>query len=85
MGVPVVASGVAAKGVDAEVGRDILAADEPEAFAEAVLEVLDRRDVRHRLAEAARARVLSHHSWAASMRRLDGIVARCVASAPQRR
>jgi len=35
----------------------------------------------HRLAQAGRARVLSHHTWAASMHKLDGIIDRCLALA----
>jgi glycosyltransferase involved in cell wall biosynthesis len=81
MGVPVVASTTAAKGVDAEVGRDILVADTPESFAASILGVLERPDERRRLAEAARARVLSHHSWAASMQRLDSLITRCTNAA----
>jgi hypothetical protein len=31
------------------------------------------------LARAGRARMLSHHTWDQSMRRLDGIIERCLA------
>jgi sugar transferase (PEP-CTERM/EpsH1 system associated) len=78
MGVPVVASALAARGVDAEPGRELLTADSAQEFATTVLRVLQDPAERRRLAEAARARVLSHHSWPASMQRLDRIVARCV-------
>jgi hypothetical protein len=36
--------------------------------------VLDDRDLRARLATAGRERVLSHHSWPASMRRVDALI-----------
>jgi hypothetical protein len=76
MGVPVVASSVAARGVDAEPDRHILAADSPHDFAEAVLRVLGQPEERRRLADAGRERVLSNHAWPASLRRFDGIVDR---------
>jgi hypothetical protein len=33
---------------------------------------------RRRLANAGRERMLSHHAWASSMRRLDDIIQRCL-------
>jgi len=76
MGVPVVASHVAARGVDAEPGRHMLAADSPQDFATAVLKLLEQPTERRRLADAGRNRVLSNHSWAASLQRFDGIIDR---------
>jgi hypothetical protein len=40
--------------------------------------VLDNPAERDRLARAGRERVLSHHAWPSSMRRLDAIIERCV-------
>jgi hypothetical protein len=79
MGVPVIASSAAARGVDAEPGQHLLAADSPEAFAGATLSLLDAPQERQRLAEAGRARVLSNHSWRASMEKLDSLVGACLA------
>jgi glycosyltransferase involved in cell wall biosynthesis len=76
MGVPVVASSVAARGVDAEPDQHILAADSPHDFAAAVLKVLEHPAERRRLADAGRERVLSNHSWAASLQRFSGIIDR---------
>jgi sugar transferase (PEP-CTERM/EpsH1 system associated) len=74
MAVPTVASTVAAGGVDAEPGRHLLTASSPPAFADAVLRLLENPAERTRLAEAARARVLSHHSWKHSMERVDRLI-----------
>jgi sugar transferase (PEP-CTERM/EpsH1 system associated) len=79
MGVPVVCSERAARGVDAVSGDHLLTADGPRDYAEAVLRLLGDAAARARLAQAGRARVLSHHAWAASMRTLDGIIDRCLA------
>jgi hypothetical protein len=80
MGVPVVAGRIAAGGVDAEPGRHLLVADTAGEQIEAILGLVDSPDERRRLAEVGRARMLSHHSWSGSMRRLDGIVERCVSA-----
>jgi sugar transferase (PEP-CTERM/EpsH1 system associated) len=83
MGVPVVATSLAARGVDAVPGEHLLTADRPRECADAILRLLRDRAYRDSLARAARARVESHHDWAASMRKLDAIIAACVA-APHR-
>lgn len=80
-GVPVVASRIAAGGVDATTPDHMLVASTPEEFVAAITSVLDDPAQRARLARAGRERMLSHHNWLQSMRRLDGIVERCLQSA----
>lgn len=77
LGVPTVCSDLAAGGVDATPGEHILTAGNPREFAAAVLRLLEDPAERRRFSEAARARMLSHHSWEGSMRRLDRILATC--------
>ena len=84
MGVPVVTSRVAAGGVDAEAGVHLLVADSPCEQAAAIITLLDSKAERQRLALAGRQRMLTHHAWAKSMARLDGIVERCIAGFKQR-
>ncbi len=84
MGVPVVTSRVAAGGVDAEPGAHLLVADSAQQQVEAIGALLDSPAERDRLAHAGRARMLSHHAWPNSMRRLDGIVERCLKDFRQR-
>ena len=81
MGVPVVTSDLAAQGVDVVPGEHLLAAREPDAFAEAVLRLLESEEERRRFAEAGRRRVETHHSWPASMAKLDGILERLLSGA----
>jgi hypothetical protein len=81
-GVPVVTSRVAAGGVDAVGGEHFLVVSTPEEYRDAILRVLGDPAERRRLAQAGRARMLSHHAWANSMRRLDGIIERCLAQRP---
>jgi polysaccharide biosynthesis protein PslH len=76
--VPVVASGVAARGVDANPGEHLLVANTPDEYEAAIMSVLDNGNERARLAAAGRARMRSHHDWVLSMRRLDTIIERCL-------
>ena len=74
MGVPVVASRVAAAGVDAVPGEHLLVASSPDEYAAAILSLMDDTSARARFAAAGRDRMLSHHAWHRSMERLDGII-----------
>ena len=76
-GVPVVASRVAAGGVDAVANEHFLVASVPEEYAQAVLRILDHPELRQRLGTAGRDRMLSNHAWHRSMQRLDQIIDRC--------
>jgi sugar transferase (PEP-CTERM/EpsH1 system associated) len=78
MGVPVVASGVAAGGVDAEAENHFLVANTPAEYANAILRIVAAPAERARLAAAGRQRMLSHHAWPRSMERLDRIIERCL-------
>lgn len=78
MGVPVVTSPLAARGVDAAVGEHLLVGQSPEDYADKILGLMGDAAARQALAAAARARVESHHSWAGSMVRFDGLVEGCL-------
>ncbi|MFQ5774656.1 MAG: TIGR03087 family PEP-CTERM/XrtA system glycosyltransferase [Kiloniellaceae bacterium] len=79
MGVPVVASEVAARGVDAVPGEHLLAAGSADDFAAQILRLMAHPAERRRFAEAGRARAETHHDWQASMRRLDALIDDCLA------
>ena len=79
-GIPVVTSKVAARGVDAIPGEHFCVAESADEWTDAVLRILGDKTERHRLAQSARTRMLSHHSWERSMQRLDGIIERCMRS-----
>ena len=84
MGVPVISSRLASRGVDAVPDKHLLVADSVDEYVESVLRIVDSPDERRRLATDGRARVLSHHAWKASMRRLDGILERLVGESDKR-
>jgi sugar transferase (PEP-CTERM/EpsH1 system associated) len=77
-GVPVVCSEVAAGGVDCVAGEHLLAASTAEEHADAILRILEDPGERRRFAEAGRARMLSHHTWAGAMKRFGAIVDRAM-------
>lgn len=61
--VPVVATSIAAEGLEVHPGEDICIADTPTAFAEACLELLGDAGARARIAQAAWALVSENYSW----------------------
>ena len=74
MGVPVVASKAASKGVDAIAGEHLIASDQPREVANEILRLMYDKKARDRLGLAGRQRVISNHSWLASMKKLDRII-----------
>ncbi|OGB33415.1 MAG: glycosyl transferase family 1 [Burkholderiales bacterium RIFCSPLOWO2_12_FULL_61_40] len=84
MGVPVVTSTLAAGGVDAEPMVHFAVADTPQAYAQAILDIVERPAERARLAAAGRGRMLSHHTWRRSMVRMEEIIDRGIRSFSQR-
>jgi glycosyltransferase involved in cell wall biosynthesis len=64
-GIPVVSTTIGAEGIDVTHGEHLLIADEPVAFAEAVVRVLRDRALGDRLAEAGRRHALTRYDWRA--------------------
>jgi glycosyltransferase involved in cell wall biosynthesis len=63
LGTPVVSTSVGVEGLALEPGTDLLVADDPEAFASAVVRSLRNRDIRRCLADAGRERVRAAYGW----------------------
>ena len=74
LGVPVVATGAAARGLEARADEHFLVEDDPGRFAQAVIGLLRDREGRSRLAARARAFVEAHHSWATVLARIEEVV-----------
>ena len=68
---PVVASAACSGGIDAEVGRDFLAADTPADYLRAIDELLGCPERGAAVGEAGRARVLVRYSWDANLSAID--------------
>ncbi|MCP5382001.1 MAG: TIGR03087 family PEP-CTERM/XrtA system glycosyltransferase [Kordiimonadaceae bacterium] len=67
MGLPVVSSHLAARGVDAVVGEHILAATKPEDYAKEIMSLFADPERQRKFSENGRARILSHHTWQRGM------------------
>ena len=84
MGVPVVATPLAAAGTETLAGEHLLTARDARDFSAAVMRLLDDPQERQRLARAGRQRVLTHHDWSAAMHRLDALIDECLAMRSER-
>ena len=73
MGLPVVTTPQAAKGIQAIPGEHILVAGTPDHFAKQVIEVLADPQLRFGFSSAGRKQVNSAHDWSRSMEVLDNI------------
>ena len=62
-GLPVVSTTVGAEGMEAHNGDNLLIADDPDAFAHAVISVFQDRNTARRLADGGRATVEQHYDW----------------------
>lgn len=67
LGLPVVSSPLALEGLAAQPGRDLLVAERPAAYAEAIERLFRERSLAHALAKAGRAYVERHHSWSGQL------------------
>ncbi len=72
MGRPVVVTGDALEGIDAEPGTDVLMAETPEDLAAACLQTATEQGVA--LGRAARARIVHHFSWPEKLRGFDALL-----------
>jgi sugar transferase (PEP-CTERM/EpsH1 system associated) len=75
MGIPVVATPLAAKGIQAIPERHLLVAEHPEKFAEKVVDLLTKDSLRTRIAAAARQHLQHSHNWPSSLSILDDLLA----------
>jgi len=74
MGLPVVATGVAQRGLEAKPGTHLHVEDEPVAFAARVVRLLNSPPERTAMGLQGRAFVEAHHAWDASCSRLEGLL-----------
>ncbi|MHB1131370.1 MAG: glycosyltransferase [Chloroflexota bacterium] len=72
-GIPVVSTSVGIEGIDATNGEHLLVADDPVAFARAVVRLLTRPAEAARLAQAARALVEARYDWRVALKGLDRV------------
>ena len=73
-GLPVVATAVAAEGMNLRPGEDLLVSDDPKGFADAIVRLYDDEVLWHTLAANGRANIEQHFSRAAAARTLAGLL-----------
>ncbi|MGE0418864.1 MAG: TIGR03087 family PEP-CTERM/XrtA system glycosyltransferase [Acetobacteraceae bacterium] len=80
MGKPVIVTSGALEGIEALPGRDLILADDPEAFAAACCDMAAGRGAAE-LGKAARHRVVTDYDWSARLSRFDDILRPVLAGA----
>jgi len=71
MGIPVVSTSGANSGINAVDNRDLILADDPQSFADAVVKLLRNENVRGTIASNARGFVEKEFSWDRNLQELD--------------
>lgn len=70
-GVPVVSTSLGCEGLDCTPGQHLLIADQPAAFADAIVKILASNSLAEQLRCSARVRFDSHYNWSAAWRALS--------------
>jgi len=73
MGTPVVATAQGCTGLAVQAGEHLLVADEPEHFADKVVQVLEDPALQSHLADNGRAYVETHHDWDVIVGQLENV------------
>ena len=81
LGTPVVATTKGAEGLQLRAGEDYLRADSPAAFADAVLRVLQHKEMRDSLAASGRSKVAAMYDWGIIGAQLDSLLHKIAAPA----
>jgi sugar transferase (PEP-CTERM/EpsH1 system associated) len=85
MGVPVVATAVANRGINATHGREILVADDPASFAEATVTLLKDQQLRESITENAKKFIEQNFRWEKNLRQLDELISQVMGHAAAHR
>jgi sugar transferase (PEP-CTERM/EpsH1 system associated) len=75
MGVPVVATSEANRGIGAQDKKEIMLADTPVDFAQATVTLLQDAGLRQEMTANARRFILKHFDWETNLKKLDDIIA----------
>jgi sugar transferase (PEP-CTERM/EpsH1 system associated) len=84
MGVPVIATSVANRGINARNEREILVADEPESFAAATTRLLTDQSLRNSIRENAKQFIDAHFRWEKNLQQLDELIGEMTHTFPMR-
>ena len=73
-----VSTSVGCEGLTVTPGEHLLVADDPQAFADAVVNVLSNPELARAMGAAGRSRVCSHYDWPSIARRHEAVYARAI-------
>ena len=82
MGVPVIATSIANRGINARHEREILVADEPASFAAATTRLLTDQNLREAIRENAKQFIDQNFRWETNLQRLDELIAEVTHTSP---
>jgi sugar transferase (PEP-CTERM/EpsH1 system associated) len=82
MGVPVVATSVANRGINAAHGREILVADDPESFAAATTRLLNDQSLRQTITKNAKEFINQNFCWEKHLNKLDELIVAAIKANP---
>lgn len=71
VGTPVLATSISIQGLQTQPGRDVLVADQPEQFADALAALFNDPALQHKLSRNGRAYVEANHQWSVIGQRLE--------------
>jgi len=74
MGIPVVTTSVANRGIQATHGKEILVADDPAEFAAATIALLNDHGLRETIAKNARSFIERYFTWENNLQKLDELI-----------
>jgi len=78
----VVSTSLGSEGIDVAHGEHLLIADEPRAFADSVLQLLNDRELAHKLGREGRSLVERRYTWETVVNRLEGFYTQLLAALP---
>lgn len=82
-GLPIVSTTIGYEGIEVTPGQDILAADSPQEFARAALEIIRNSDLAQRISQNGRRLAEEKYDWRAVCERLNGVYEQAVAAKTQ--
>jgi sugar transferase (PEP-CTERM/EpsH1 system associated) len=74
LGTPVVTTQIGLEGIDCTPGKDVLVANSPSAFADAVSQLIQNRHLRTKISKNARKFIESKYVWDRVLKKLDAII-----------
>ncbi|NVJ69296.1 MAG: TIGR03087 family PEP-CTERM/XrtA system glycosyltransferase [Alphaproteobacteria bacterium] len=78
MAKPVIATAAAKEGIEAQIGKHVLVAEEPKEFADLLISLMADAGKASAIGEAARMHILKHYKWQHSLSEFDGFISELV-------